>query len=172
MSRWDTYQPFDPVPPTGDTIMQESWLLCLDEFMVRKTFQHFPAVFRIRIFHLIRIRGSESSILGWKPIRIQDFDDQKFKKMYGWENSNIFFLSKIAIYLSLGLHKEAFSPQKRTSKNMKFLDLFLFLWVIFALLEPDPDSESVSGYWSTDLIESGSNPDPVPGSETLPVLSG
>ncbi len=37
MSRWDTYQPFDPVPPTGDTIMEESWLLCLDEFMVRKT---------------------------------------------------------------------------------------------------------------------------------------
>ncbi len=49
MSRWDTYQPFDPVPPTGDTIMEESWLLCLDEFMVRKLFQHSPAVLRIRI---------------------------------------------------------------------------------------------------------------------------
>jgi hypothetical protein len=23
-------------------------------------------------------------------------------------------------------------------KNMKFLDFFLFLWVIFALLDPDP----------------------------------
>jgi hypothetical protein len=33
---------------------------------------------------------------------------------------------------------------------------FLLLWVIFALLDPDPDSES----GSTDLIESGSNPDP------------
>jgi hypothetical protein len=30
------------------------------------------------------------------------------------------------------------------------------LWVIFALLDPDPDSES----GSTDPIESGSNPDP------------
>jgi hypothetical protein len=41
---------------------------------------------------------------------------------------------------------------------MKFLPFFLLLWVIFALLDLDPDSESV--YGSTDLIESGSNPDP------------
>ncbi len=53
------------------------------------------------------------------------------------------------------------------------------MWVIFAL--PDPDSESGSG--STDLIESGSNPDPytdvlykifisskIPYGITLPVL--
>jgi len=91
MSRWDTYQPFDPVPPTGDTIMEESWLLCLDEFMVRKTFQHFPAVLRIRI-HLIRIRGSESSILGWTPIQIQGFYEQKLKKNY---DSCIFFYQKL-----------------------------------------------------------------------------
>ncbi len=37
---------------------------------------------------------------------------------------------------------------------MKFLNFFLLLWVIFALLNPDPDSENGSG--STDLIESGS----------------
>ncbi len=42
---------------------------------------------------------------------------------------------------------------------MKFLNFFLLLWVIFDLLDPDPDSEYGSG--STDLIESGS------GSETL-----
>jgi hypothetical protein len=36
-------------------------------------------------------------------------------------------------------------------QNMKFLDFFQFLWVLFALLDPD------SG--STDLIESGSNPE-------------
>jgi hypothetical protein len=35
---------------------------------------------------------------------------------------------------------------------MKFLNFFLLLCVIFALLDPDPDSES----GSTDLIESGS----------------
>jgi hypothetical protein len=34
------------------------------------------------------------------------------------------------------------------------------LWVIFALLVPDPDFEYGSG--STDLIESGSNPDQKP----------
>jgi hypothetical protein len=36
---------------------------------------------------------------------------------------------------------EAFSPQKGTFKfkiqNMKFLYIFLFLWAIFALLDPD-----------------------------------
>jgi hypothetical protein len=39
---------------------------------------------------------------------------------------------------------------------MKFYNFFLLLWVIFALLDPDPDSES----GTTDPIESGSNPDP------------
>jgi hypothetical protein len=37
---------------------------------------------------------------------------------------------------------------------MKFLNFFLLLWVVFALLDPDPDFEYVSG--STDLNESGS----------------
>jgi hypothetical protein len=35
---------------------------------------------------------------------------------------------------------------------MKFLNFFLLSWVIFALLDPEPES----GYGSTDLIESGS----------------
>jgi hypothetical protein len=42
-------------------------------------------------------------------------------------------------------------------QNMKFLNFFLLLWVIFALL--DLDSESGSGYGCTDLIQSGSNSD-------------
>ena len=37
VSRWDTYQPFDPVPPVGDTIIEESWVICLDEFQVCDT---------------------------------------------------------------------------------------------------------------------------------------
>ncbi len=37
---------------------------------------------------------------------------------------------------------------------MKFLNFFLLLWVIFALLNPDPDSDY--GSRSTDLVESGS----------------
>jgi hypothetical protein len=57
---------------------------------------------------------------------------------------------------------EAFSPQKRTFSTSKHINSepFLFLWVIFALLDPDPGSKS--GLGSTDLIESGSNPDPDP----------
>jgi hypothetical protein len=39
-----------------------------------------------------------------------------------------------------------------TLQNMNFYKFFLLLWVIFALLDPDPDSESGSTY----LIESGS----------------
>jgi hypothetical protein len=39
--------------------------------------------------------------------------------------------------------EEAFSPQKRTSSTSKHKNsvryFFLFLWVIFALLDPDPD---------------------------------
>ncbi len=34
MSKWDQHQPFDPIPPVGDAIMDQSWLLCLDEFQV------------------------------------------------------------------------------------------------------------------------------------------
>jgi hypothetical protein len=47
---------------------------------------------------------------------------------------------------------EAFSPQKRTpsTSNMIFLHFYLFLWAIFALLNPD------SKFGSTDLIGSGS----------------
>ncbi len=41
---------------------------------------------------------------------------------------------------------------------MKILNFFLFFGVIFALLDPIPDSES----GSIDLIESGSNTDPDP----------
>jgi hypothetical protein len=40
------------------------------------------------------------------------------------------------------------------------------LWVIFALLDPDLDSEYGSG--STDPIEYGSNTDPVPDPDPQP----
>jgi hypothetical protein len=53
---------------------------------------------------------------------------------------------------------------------MKFHKFFLLLWVIFALLDPDSDSEYGSG--STDPIESGSNwdADPQPCFEGLASL--
>jgi hypothetical protein len=45
-----------------------------------------------------------------------------------------------------------------TLQNMNFYNFFLLLWVIFALLDLDPDFRS----GSTGPIESGSNPDPDP----------
>ncbi len=57
MSRWDTYQPFDPVPPTGDTIMEESWLLCLDEFMVRKKNVH---TYRVGLCLFLLVGGARN----------------------------------------------------------------------------------------------------------------
>ncbi len=57
--------------------------------------------------------------------------------------------------------------QKKTSalkrehpalQNMKFFNFFLLLWVIFALLDPDPDSESGSTNL-IELVEYGSNED-------------
>jgi len=34
MQKWDTYQPFDPIPPVGDIILEKNYLICLDEFQV------------------------------------------------------------------------------------------------------------------------------------------
>ncbi len=74
--------------------------------------------------------GSRGFIIkNWKNLQLE-------KKIYFW--------SKIPIHLSPGLHKglqgtvEAISPQKRTSREHQNLK-FLFLWLIFALLGPDPN---------------------------------
>ncbi len=100
------------------------------------------------------------------PIRLQGFNDQKLKK-----KQLISFLSITAMYLSLGLHKVCLSYRRSLQlskeaiqhfKTWTFTNFFLLLWVIFALLDPDPDSEYGSG--STDPIEYGSNTDPDPGS--------
>ncbi len=48
--------------------------------------------------------GSGSSILGWIPIRIQEFLWPKIKQKLQLKK-NIIFGSKTTIYLSLGLHK-------------------------------------------------------------------
>jgi hypothetical protein len=48
----------------------------------------------------------------------------------------------------------ALKRERPALQNMKFLNFFLLLWVIFALLDLDPDSKS--GYGTTVLIESGS----------------
>ncbi len=45
--------------------------------------------------------GSGSSILGWIPVRIQGFNDQKLKKITAEKFLTIFFGSETAIYLSI-----------------------------------------------------------------------
>ncbi len=66
-------------------------------------------------------------------------------------------------YLSLGLYKGRLSYKRSIQlskeniqhlKTTNFFIFFLLLWIIYALLDPDPDSEYGSGY--TDLIESES----------------
>jgi hypothetical protein len=69
------------------------------------------------------------------------------KKIYSWKFSFNFFDQKLPFtYLYASLKDaqatgEAFSPQKRTSSTSKHENsvLFLFLWVIFALMDPDAD---------------------------------
>ncbi len=90
----------------------------------------------------------------WIRIRIQDFDDQNLKKKIQRKFFFIFFWSKIAIYLFLGLDKG--HPSYRRSlqnvqhfKKWNLLTFFyfcgLFLWAFFALLDPDPQRTLVVG---------------------------
>jgi hypothetical protein len=66
------------------------------------------------------------------------------KKMYSSQRI-IFSIKKLQLY-GLGLIRyvqataQAFHHQKRTSNISKFVifSLYMFLWVIFALLDPDP----------------------------------
>ncbi len=90
--------------------------------------------------------GSGSSILGWIPIRIQGFDDQKLEKLQLKKNLT-FFGSKIAVYLSLGIHKgrpssrwSFFQPSKENIQHLKmnFLNIFYFCRSLLPL-NPDPD---------------------------------
>ncbi len=88
-----------------------------------------------------------------------------WKKITAEKKLHFFWINNYN-YLSLGLHKERPSYRKSLQLSKEAiqhfktwtLNIFLLLWVIFALLDPDPDSES----GSTDPIEYGSTPDPDP----------
>ncbi len=102
------------------------------------------SVFRIR--KQIRIQHFRLNI-DPDPIRIQGFDEQKLEKIYSWKRNLIFFWSKITTYASIQdvqTAEEAFIPQKRTSSSSKheISKFFIFFGPFFALLDPDPDSES------------------------------
>jgi hypothetical protein len=72
------------------------------------------------------------------------------------------------IYLSLGLQEgrpnyrrtekpSALKREHPTLQNVKFLHFFLFLWVIFALLDPGPADKKINadscGPGSTTLVQ-------------------
>ncbi len=103
--------------------------------------------------------GSGSSIWSWIPIWIQGFDDYILTKLAA-EKKNIFW-PKIAIYLSLGRHKgypsyrRSLQPPKSKHPALQNMKVFLTFFYFCGSFLP-----SGYGYGSTDLIESGSNPDP------------
>ncbi len=104
---------------------------------------------------------------------------------------SIFFLPKIAIYLSLGLLNGCHCPSNRkglqlTKENIQHFKIwnfltFFYFYGVFAFLDPDPESDSGFGFGSTGLIRihwpdsdplAWLNPDPIrefgTESETLP----
>ncbi len=104
--------------------------------------------------HLIRIQqfrpeyrsGSNADPGFWWP-KIEKFAAEKQLKIFLIKNCNLPILR---------LHKGRRSYRRSLQPSQKNIKFFPFFVGLFAIL--DPDSEF--GYGSTDLIESGSNPDP------------
>jgi hypothetical protein len=93
-------------------------------------------------------------------IRIPDpdpgFDDLKFEKIYSWKFNFYFVIKNCNLLIprpprtpKLQEKPSALTREHSVLKNMKILDFFLFLWVIFALLDPDPQFECRSGSGSS-----------------------
>ncbi len=106
--------------------------------------------------------GSGSSTLGWIPIRIQGFDDQKLKKKLQLKKKFHIFFIKTAIYLSLGLHKgrpiyrRSLPPSKEYIQGVKtwyFLTLsyfcgsFLSSWIRIRNTAAAPSTPPPPGGW-------------------------
>ncbi len=75
------------------------------------------------------------------PVRIQAFDDQKLKKKMQPKIFFYLFLNKKRQLLLSKLKEEppVLKREHRALQKMQFVHFFLCLWVIFALLDPDPD---------------------------------
>ncbi len=74
------------------------------------------------------------------PSRIQGFDDQNWRKKIQQKIFYISFLIKNHKLLVSKLQR-SLQPSKENIQNMTFINFFLCLWVIFALLDPDPDTD-------------------------------
>jgi hypothetical protein len=112
----------------------------------------------------IRIRIQHFSNCG-SGFRIPDpgFDDLKLKKNYSWKFNFYFLDQKLPFTYPLASIRdfqatgEAFSPQKTTFSTSKHENsvLFSFLWVLFALLDPDPQFECGSRSSNSNACGSG-----------------
>ncbi len=121
--QWAGRLPTPPPPPTTSAwlLIRQPWrggVLATGHF----TFQHFK---------WIRIR-----------IRIQGFDEQKYKK-YSWiiflKIKNCNFLIRRPPQRASQLQEKPSAPKREhpAIQKMKFINFFLFLWVIYAILEPN-----------------------------------
>jgi hypothetical protein len=77
------------------------------------------------------------------PFRIQGFGDQKLKKKkIGTVQQKIFLIKNCNLLMSKLQEKHsAFKGEHPTLEKMKFINFFLCLWVIFAHLDPDSDTD-------------------------------
>jgi hypothetical protein len=115
-------------------------------------FWHAEAVFYAELWiriHWIRIR-TRVRIQHFKWIRIQGFDFLKKKNTAEYFYIFLFkkklqFTYPEAALQDVQAGAEAFSPQKRTSSTSKNEIFYLFLWILFALIDPDRDLQSGSG---------------------------
>jgi hypothetical protein len=108
----------------------------------------FESGLRIRI-HFIRNRIQHfrpNTDPDLDPIRIQGFNDQKLqlKKMKFLLHQKLQFTIPKPPKRTYKLQKKpsALKRENPSLQNMKFFNFFLLLWVIFALPNLDPNSES------------------------------
>ncbi len=116
--------------------------------------------------------GSGSSILGWIPIKIQGFGDQKLekniqlgKKLF-FEDKKLQFTYPLPSVKDVQVTDEAFSSQKRhpALQNMKFLNFFYFCGSFWPSGSGSGFQTRIRIHWPDWIrIQCGS------GSETLPV---
>jgi hypothetical protein len=114
----------DPIPTVLSSVADPHWFLCGSGHETGSS---------ILLLKRLRIR-----------IRIQGFDDQILEKFTAEKNMYIFLYHKLHFtYLKASIKDvqttgEIFIPQKRTYISSK-LEFSSRLWVIFALMDPEPD---------------------------------
>lgn len=54
VAKWDTYQPFDPIPPVGQVLLSRWYMLCLDEFQVYLWRKTYNALIKEKTYNALR----------------------------------------------------------------------------------------------------------------------